>query len=100
MTKILTWNFHADDSDKGRYDMILGRYLLTTLGIILKLFYHVIETDVGPFKWSTVPIYDMGVYTFNDSNTEKITPEELFMNSYAEEIEESEEVHTPTKRYR
>ena len=28
-TKIVTWKFHVDDSDKGRYDIILGRYLLT-----------------------------------------------------------------------
>ena len=31
-TKIVTWNFHVDDSAKGGYDMILGRYLLTALG--------------------------------------------------------------------
>ena len=28
-TRILTWTFHVDDSTKGRYNMILGRYLLT-----------------------------------------------------------------------
>ena len=33
---IVTWNFHVDDSTKGRYNMILGRYLLTTLGLNLK----------------------------------------------------------------
>ena len=27
--KIVTWNFHVDDSSKGRYDMILVRNLLT-----------------------------------------------------------------------
>ena len=26
---VVTWNFHVDDSAKGRYDMTLGRYLLT-----------------------------------------------------------------------
>ena len=25
----MTWNFHVDDSAKGIYDMVLGRYLLT-----------------------------------------------------------------------
>ena len=30
-TNVVTWNFHVDDSAKGRYDMILGRYLLTEL---------------------------------------------------------------------
>ena len=28
-TNVVTWKFHVDDSPKGRYDMILGRYLLT-----------------------------------------------------------------------
>ena len=28
-TNVVTWNFHVDDSAKGRYDMTLGRYLLT-----------------------------------------------------------------------
>ena len=27
-TKIVTWNFHVDDSAKNRYNMILGRHLL------------------------------------------------------------------------
>ena len=29
--KIVIWNCHVDESAKGRYDMILGRYLLTAL---------------------------------------------------------------------
>ena len=28
-TKIVTWNCHVDESAKGRYDMILGIYILT-----------------------------------------------------------------------
>ena len=32
-TKIMTWNFHVDESANIRYDMILGRYLLTALGL-------------------------------------------------------------------
>ena len=30
-TNVATWKSHVDDSDRGRYDMILGRYLLTEL---------------------------------------------------------------------
>ena len=30
-TMFLTWNCHVEDSDKGRYDMILGRDLLISL---------------------------------------------------------------------
>ena len=30
-TKKMTWNCHVDDPTKVRYDMILGRYILTEL---------------------------------------------------------------------
>ena len=30
-TNIVTRKFHVDDSSKGRYDIILGQYLLTEL---------------------------------------------------------------------
>ena len=30
-TKILMWNFNIDDFANGRYDMILGRYILTSI---------------------------------------------------------------------
>ena len=33
--KIVTWNYHMYDSTNGRYDMILGRYILTYLGLNL-----------------------------------------------------------------
>ena len=44
-TKIVTWNCNVDDSYKGRYDVILGRYLLSVLGLNLKFSYNVIEVD-------------------------------------------------------
>ena len=34
--KIVTWKFHVDESTKGIYDMILSRYLLTTMVLDLK----------------------------------------------------------------
>ena len=40
---------------------------------------------------------DLGTYVFKYLNTGEITPQELFMNSYAEEIFESEKVHTSNK---
>ena len=45
-----TWNFNVDDSAKGRYNIILGRDLLTELGLNIKLSEHVIEADDGPFN--------------------------------------------------
>ena len=43
-----------DESAKGRCDMILGRYLLTELGLNLKLSDYVIEANDGPSKGLTV----------------------------------------------
>ena len=34
--KIGRWNFHVDDSAKGRYDMVLDRELLTALSLNIK----------------------------------------------------------------
>ena len=41
-TKIVTWNFHVDDSAKVRYDMILGIYPLTAILLDITLSDHVI----------------------------------------------------------
>ena len=46
------WNFHVDDSAKGRYDIIVGEDLLTELGLNLIFSEHVIEADCGPFNGS------------------------------------------------
>ena len=44
-TKIMTWNFHVNDSDKGKYGTILRRYLLTKLILNLKFSNKVIGAD-------------------------------------------------------
>ena len=75
-----------DDSAKGRYDMILGRYILTALWLNLKLSGHFIESDYGPFKDLMVPMVDMVMYEFKSLNIGNITPEDSFVNSYVEEI--------------
>ena len=51
--KIVACNCHVDESDKGKYNIILGRDLLTLLEINLKFYDHVIEADDGNFKGST-----------------------------------------------
>ena len=57
----------------GRYAMILGRDLLTTLGLNLKFSDHVIKPYDGTFKGSTAPMVDLGMYEFKYLNTGKIT---------------------------
>ena len=85
------------ESAKGRYYIILGRYILTELRLNLKFSNYIIEVDDGTFKGSTAPMFDMGTYEFTDFGTGKITPEVSLMNSYAEEVYESEHFRTYTK---
>ena len=71
----MTWYCHVDDSTKGRYDIILGRYLLTLLGLNIKSSEQFIEADYGPLKGLTSDMVDLGGYQFIYLNTGKITPE-------------------------
>ena len=41
----MTWNFHVDESTKVRYDIIVGRDILTALVLNLKLSDHINEVD-------------------------------------------------------
>ena len=75
VTKIVMWDFHVDDFDKIRYNMILGRDILTELGLNLKTYDHVIEAYDVLFKWTTAPMVDLGMYEFKHLETRKITPE-------------------------
>ena len=74
VANVMTWKFHVDDSNKGRYDMILGQDIWTELGLNLKFYEHVIEADDGLFKGSTTPMVDLGTYGFKYLNTGTITP--------------------------
>ena len=50
-TKIVTWKCHVEKSTKGRYNMILGRDLLISLGLDLKFSENVIIFIEGPYEW-------------------------------------------------
>ena len=78
--------------------MILGRYLLTSLGLKLKLSDRVISPFDGSLKGSMAPMFDQGTYEFNFLDRGNITPEESFMNAFTEEIHESEKVIIYTNR--
>ena len=62
--------------------MILGRYLLTELGLNIKFYERVIEAYDVPFNGYTTPMVNLGTYIFKDLNTGKITPDESFTNAY------------------
>ena len=74
-TNVMTWKCHVDESAKGRYDMILGRDILTELVSNLKFSGQVIEADDRPFKGSTTPMVYFGKYVFKYLNTGKFIPE-------------------------
>ena len=93
----MTWDFHVDDSAKGMYEIVLGRDILIPLVLNSRFSDNSIEADYGNFKVSTVSMVDWGDYELKPLNTGNITPKESFMNAYAEEIHESEQVHTYTK---
>ena len=65
----MTWKCRLDDSAKGRYDMILGRNLLTELGLNLKLSEHAIKYDDRPFKEYTPPMFNLVTYVLKYLNT-------------------------------
>ena len=70
----MTWYCHVNDFAKGWYGMILGRDLLTALGLNLKLSEHVTKSDYGPFKGSSAPMLDLVTYEFKYLNTGKLHP--------------------------
>ena len=62
--RILTWNFHLDESAKSRYDMILGRYLLTDLILNLNFSDIFIKADGETLRGSSNPMVYLGMYVF------------------------------------
>ena len=77
--------------------MILGRDILTELGLNLKSTKHVIEVDDGPFIGYTAPMVDSGVYAFKIWNKVGNKPEESFTHAYIEEVYKSEHKRTSIK---
>ena len=96
-TNGVTWRFHVDNSDKGRYNIILRQYLLIELLLNLNLSEHIIKADDGPFNGSTTPMVYLGTYIFKYLNIGKSKPEEPFTTDYVEEVYDSEHVCTTTK---
>ena len=88
-TKIVTWKCNVDRSTSGRYDMILGRDLLTSLGMDLKFYENVIIGGEGPYKGCSVPMFDIRNYNFKSITGKTVKPEEYFINSYVEKCLES-----------
>ena len=63
-TKIVTWKCHVDDSTKDIYNMILGRDLLTDLGIDIKFSNRVIVGSKGTYEGCSAPMFDVRNYDY------------------------------------
>ena len=98
-TKIVIWKCHVDDSTAGRYDMIISRYLLTKLGIYLKLSTNIIECDKGLYQGFTDRMENI-----NDHDLEPINrnmrpfSEESVLHTYVNDCHESEPARTSNNR--
>ena len=55
----MMWKYHVDNSTKGRYDMILGRYLLVALVLNLKFYDHIIVGGKEPDEGCSAPMVEV-----------------------------------------
>ena len=96
----MTWKFHVCNSDKGSYNIILGRNLLTTLGLDLKSFDSGIVGGDGPHEGCLAPMFDISNYDYKTLTDKIVKPEESFLNSCVNECFESEKRISQTRKMR
>ena len=97
-TKILTWKFHMDYSTIGRYNIILGRYLLTDLGLDFNFSNRIIVGGEGPYEGFSAPMFDVSNYDHAPLTDKIVKPDESFLNLYVDECFESKNSINPTRR--
>ena len=73
-TKIVTWKCHVDKFTTGRYEMILGRDLLTALGLDLNWSENVIIGGRGPHEGCLAPIVYLSNYCFTLKTDKTVKP--------------------------
>ena len=83
--KIVAWKCRGDKSTNGRYGKILGRGLLTILGLDLKFPKDVIIGGEGLYKGCLSPMVDVRNCDFKYITDKIIEPEESFVNLYVDE---------------
>ena len=76
----MAWDYHVGEYAKDRYDIILGRYILTSLGLNFKFSKCAIQGGGGPLKGYTATIHDLGTYKFKYLNKGRTAPDVSFMN--------------------
>ena len=73
-----------DNSDEGKYGMILGRGIITTLGLDIKFSEHVLIRGAGPYEGCLAPMVDVNNYDFKHLTDKMVKPEESLINFYVE----------------
>ena len=80
--------------------MILGRDLLTSLGLGLKFFDNVIIGGEGPYEGCSSPMVDVNNYEFKYITDKTVKPEDYFIKSNVNECLESDSAMSSTRRMR
>ena len=83
-TKIVSWKCHVNSSMNIIYDMILGRDLLTALGLDLKFSEDIIMGGDGTYEGCSTPMIDVSNYDFKPLIEKIVEPEKSFINLYVE----------------
>ena len=96
--EIVTWKCHLYESTNGRYKIILGRYLLTTLGLDLKFYENVIIGGDRPYKGCLTHMVDVSNYDIAYLTDKTVKREESFINYYFNECLESDSAISSTQR--
>ena len=80
--------------------MILGRDLLTAMGLDLKFSENIIIVGEGLYKWCLVPMVDLGNYDFKYLTNKIVRPSESFINLYIDECLGSDSAISSMQRMR
>ena len=91
---------HVDNSTNGRYDIILGIYLLNSLRLDLKFSENIVIGIEVPYKRLLAPMVDVSNYDFRTLIDKIVKPEEYFINVYVEKCLKSEGAISSTRRMR
>ena len=91
-TKIVTWKCHVGESTNGRTNMIIGRDLLTNLGLDQKFPDNIIIDRERPFKGCSASMVDVKNYKFKSITDTPVKLEESFINLYVNEEFKSDKV--------
>ena len=81
--------------------MILGRDLITALGLDLKYSENLIIGGAGPYELCLAPMADLSNYGFKSLAENIVKPEQSFIDSYVDKFLEFENsIHSMRKMHR